>query len=321
MARIRSIHPSLFTDEAWVSCSPLARVLYIGLLTEADDQGLFEWKPLQIKMRLLPIDNADVPELLAELAGADLIAPLESGGKKLGAVRKFRRFQRPKKPTKQFVLPPEWETYVGLSEGGSEPRDDEGASRGEPEGEEEAEVRNQFPTSAEGPEQKEDGGGRRSSVSDETGAAAPPGKPDDLDDLRGLEPKTAAWRLGLKLLIERGGYAESRARPLVGKWAKEVPEPGELWRLLEAAWGAATMDPAGYVSGAIERHKADGIEALARPTETRQRLWMQDFSAGGEWRRHERGPAPGEPGCRVAAEIQREFGIDPAQPVEIRGAA
>jgi hypothetical protein len=53
MARIRSVHPSLFTDEAWVSCSPLARVLYIGLLTDADDQGLFEWKPIQIKMRLL----------------------------------------------------------------------------------------------------------------------------------------------------------------------------------------------------------------------------------------------------------------------------
>lgn len=126
MARIRSVHPSLFTDEAWVSCSPLARVLYIGLMTDADDQGLFEWKPLQIRMRLLPGDNADVAEMLAELVGANLIAPLESAGKKLGAIRYFRRFQRPKKPTAQFVLPAEWGTYVGLSEPSSEPDDDEG---------------------------------------------------------------------------------------------------------------------------------------------------------------------------------------------------
>lgn len=146
MARIRSIHPSLFTDEAWVSCSPLARVLYIGLMTDADDQGLFEWKPLQIRMRLLAGDNADVPALLAELVSANLIAALESGGKKLGAIRKFRRFQRPKKPNAIFVLPPEWGTYVGLTDASSEPDDDEDAA---------------VPPKAEQDEQMEDGGGRK----------------------------------------------------------------------------------------------------------------------------------------------------------------
>ena len=85
MARIRSVHPSLFTDEAWVSCSPLARLLYIGLWTDADDQGLFEWKPLQIKMRLLPGDSADVAAMRAALdkldttkADADLADELEA---------------------------------------------------------------------------------------------------------------------------------------------------------------------------------------------------------------------------------------------------
>lgn len=129
MARIRSVHPSLFTDEAWVSCSPLARVLYIGLLTDADDQGLFEWKPLQIKMRLLPGDNSDASALLAELVDANLIGSLESAGKKLGAIRRFCKFQRPKKPNAVFVLPPEWRTYVGLTGDGSEPEaSDDGAS-------------------------------------------------------------------------------------------------------------------------------------------------------------------------------------------------
>lgn len=33
------------------------------------------------------------------------------------------------------------------------------------------------------------------------------------------------------------------------------------------------------------------------------------------------GPLPGEPGCRVAPAIQREFGVEPAAPLPVRGAA
>jgi hypothetical protein len=149
MARIRSVHPSLFTDEAWVSCSPLARLLYIGLWTDADDQGLFEWKPLQIKMRLLPGDMVEVPKLLAELVDVQLVSQLDSGGKKLGAIRHFRRFQRPKKPNRVFVLPVEWRTYVGLGEPSGELAHDEDGV-----------VREEFPTSSEISPQMEDGGWR-----------------------------------------------------------------------------------------------------------------------------------------------------------------
>lgn len=116
MARIRSVHPSLFTDEAWVSCSPLARLLYIGLWTDADDQGLFEWKPLQIKMRLLPGDTADVAALLAELAGVELIASFEHGGKRFGAIKDFRKYQRPKKPNAVYDLPDNLRDYVAIDE-------------------------------------------------------------------------------------------------------------------------------------------------------------------------------------------------------------
>ncbi|OSJ19761.1 hypothetical protein BST63_01165 [Bradyrhizobium canariense] len=63
-ARIRSIHPRLFTDEAFVSCLPLARLLLLGIWTEADDHGVFEWKPRTLKMRLLAGDQAEVADLL-----------------------------------------------------------------------------------------------------------------------------------------------------------------------------------------------------------------------------------------------------------------
>lgn len=115
MARIRSVHPSLFTDEAWVSCSPLARILYIGLWTDADDQGLFEWKPLQLKMRLLPGDGADATALLNELADVDLVQSYEADGKRFGAIKDFRKFQRPQKPNAIHPIIEKIGEYVGLS--------------------------------------------------------------------------------------------------------------------------------------------------------------------------------------------------------------
>lgn len=128
MARIRSVHPSLFTDEAWVSCGPLARILYIGLWTDADDQGLFEWKPLQIKMRLLPGDTGDVPSMLAELEGAGLICSYDVGGKRYGAIANFRKFQRPQKPNAIHPLPENIAEYVAMPSTDPDPVRDHSAT-------------------------------------------------------------------------------------------------------------------------------------------------------------------------------------------------
>jgi hypothetical protein len=115
MARIRSQHPGQWTDEAFVSCSPFARLLAIAIRNEADDQGVFEWKPLQIKMRLFPADNVDVSALLAELSATDQVSRFEVSGKAYGAIRNFRRFQRPEKPKAVHPLPETMRVYVGLS--------------------------------------------------------------------------------------------------------------------------------------------------------------------------------------------------------------
>lgn len=160
MARIRSIHPSFFTDEACVSCSPLARLLYVGLWCDADDQGVFEWRPLQLKMRLLPGDLADAVALLAELKEAGLILDFQHDGKPFGLVAGFRRFQRPKKPNKVHFLPPEYRTYVGLDGPGSVPAAGEGGPGDPPTPTEAGPVPHQSPTEGEKPPQMEDGGWR-----------------------------------------------------------------------------------------------------------------------------------------------------------------
>jgi hypothetical protein len=120
MGRIRSIHPGVFTDEAFMAASPYARLLVIGLWIESWDDGVFEWKPMRLKARIFPVDNVDVEGLLAELQRLNFVKRFQFEGRELGAVRNFRRFQRPKKPNSSGVLPPEFRTFVGLNPTGSE---------------------------------------------------------------------------------------------------------------------------------------------------------------------------------------------------------
>jgi hypothetical protein len=128
MARIRSIHPGLWTDEAFVSVSSLARLLHIGIWNECDDMGAFEWKPITLKMRLLPIDNVDVPSLLEELTAANMVARYTVAGRDYGAVRNFGRYQRPKKPKSTFPMTDEMRRYAASEAQSSEPDEDEGGS-------------------------------------------------------------------------------------------------------------------------------------------------------------------------------------------------
>lgn len=118
MSRIRSVHPGLWTDEAFVEMSMAARLFYIGLWNEADDYGLFEWKPMRLKMRLAPADAIDPAALLAEILSAGLVRRVERSGKDLGLVRNFRKFQRPKSPSSPLVpVDADIIAEIGLREG------------------------------------------------------------------------------------------------------------------------------------------------------------------------------------------------------------
>lgn len=116
MARIRSIHPGLWTDEAFVSLSDRAALLFIGLLNESDDNGVFEWKPLTIKMRLRPASNegtAEIEASLAEMVAANIVRAYEVDGRRYGAIRNFVRYQRPKSPKAVHPAPEEILAFVG----------------------------------------------------------------------------------------------------------------------------------------------------------------------------------------------------------------
>ena len=113
MARIRSIHPGLWTDEAFATLSMAARVLIMGIWNHADDGGGFEWKPLTLKMRIFPADNVDVSALLEELSSSNLVLEYDADGKRFGAVRNFGKWQRAQKPDRFCPMPPEVREYAG----------------------------------------------------------------------------------------------------------------------------------------------------------------------------------------------------------------
>lgn len=115
MARIRSIHPGLFTDEAYMGLSMTAKAALPGIWTECDDGGVFEWKPLGLKARLFPVDSVNMPEVLDELTAANFLMVIDVEGKRYGLVRNFRKWQRPEKPKHRHPLPDEHRKYVGLA--------------------------------------------------------------------------------------------------------------------------------------------------------------------------------------------------------------
>jgi len=157
MARIRSLHPGLFTDENYAVLSFPARELLKGLWVDSDDNGIFEWKPLSLKMRIFPADNVDVVALLAELETA-WVRRFEVAGRVYGACKNFCKYQRPKKPKTVHPLPEAIKPYVrhGYKARASEHGDDDADDVPQ----KSESVPHQFPTDTEKSGQMEEGGGK-----------------------------------------------------------------------------------------------------------------------------------------------------------------
>lgn len=171
MSRIRSVHPGLWTDERFVSASPMARLLFMGIWNECDDLGSFEWSPLKLKMRILPADSADAGQLLAELVEAGSVMRYEIAGKTYGAVRNFCQYQRPKKPNSAFPQTDEVRNWVNID------------ARSARDGSES--VENQSTTNGEIPRQMKDegGNGKIRTSSNEDSSAEPTVKPLTKDEV------------------------------------------------------------------------------------------------------------------------------------------
>lgn len=105
MARTRNIKPGFFKSEELADCDPLARILFAGLWTQADRDGILEDRPRRIKSECLPYDECDIEEMLAQLAGKGFIVRYEVDGRKCISIPTFRAHQNPHRDEKPSALP------------------------------------------------------------------------------------------------------------------------------------------------------------------------------------------------------------------------
>lgn len=99
MARARLVSPKFFThaelyDAEARSSLPL-RVAFAGLWTQADRRGVFEWRPRELKLAILPYDAAGFDQVLEALRAAGFIVRYEAGGRVYGFIPSFLRWQHP----------------------------------------------------------------------------------------------------------------------------------------------------------------------------------------------------------------------------------
>ena len=58
MARKRMVHPSMFTDSKFLQLKDEAKILFIGMLCFADDEGIFKNDAISIKCQVIPMSSA-----------------------------------------------------------------------------------------------------------------------------------------------------------------------------------------------------------------------------------------------------------------------
>lgn len=147
MARIRTVKPSFWESAQSASCSREARLLFLGLLNECDDEGRMRWAPKRLAGVLFPhdddVDVAQIVEWVTELEAAVdedgfmLAGRYTVGGNEYLAVPKFLDHQRISKPQVSTLPEPPF-PYVPRNGRGTDAdesrgeREVEGKGNGEP---------------------------------------------------------------------------------------------------------------------------------------------------------------------------------------------
>ncbi len=105
MARQRLIKPEFWTNDQLAECSFGARLLFIGLLNFADDNGLMQKRFKKIKMSIFSGDNVNVENFIKELSDWELIKIYKVDGQEYIWIINFSRHQRIDRPSYVYPIP------------------------------------------------------------------------------------------------------------------------------------------------------------------------------------------------------------------------
>ncbi|MDJ0950940.1 MAG: hypothetical protein QNJ94_18670 [Alphaproteobacteria bacterium] len=110
MARIRTIKPEFWASEQVIDVSRDARLLFIGLWTYVDDNGVIPVKPRTLKMQVFPADDditsSTIRLLLDELSASGLIAFYTVDGVDYLHVTGWKKHQKIDRPSYKYPPPP-----------------------------------------------------------------------------------------------------------------------------------------------------------------------------------------------------------------------
>jgi hypothetical protein len=118
MARIRTIKPGFFRSEDVAALPLRARLLWVGLWTQCDDQGRTKDNPKLIKADVWPLDPvtlADIEEDLITLAAHGRIVRYEVDGRRYLEVVNWGDHQSINRPTPSKLPPPPNGSYPQVS--------------------------------------------------------------------------------------------------------------------------------------------------------------------------------------------------------------
>jgi hypothetical protein len=247
MARIRSIHPGMPSDETYMLMSMPAKAAWPLLWTECDDHGVFEWKPVVLKARIFPADNIDFNDLLEEWLRLGSVMKVEVDGRVYGLVRNFCRFQRPKNPSYRYLQEElanreEWSTFIGQKK----PSVDSAPPR----------LPQSSGSATENPPQMKEEGGRR----EEVGGSSEPNGSGATAPVVSIDARTALFRAGLKSLQVMTGKPEGGCRTLVGKWLRDTKDNAKaVHNAILSAEENRVADPVPWIERSLRSAEDDAI--------------------------------------------------------------
>lgn len=97
MARRRMIDPNIWQSEDVAELSMFARLLLIGMISNADDEGRGKANPVYLKSTIFPYDvisNEEIKEALKDLNRNISIEFYNRGGKDYYEFKNWRKWQQ-----------------------------------------------------------------------------------------------------------------------------------------------------------------------------------------------------------------------------------
>lgn len=136
MARIRTIKPEAFLNEdLWDLAEDTGLPVfqaYVGLWTQADRQGRFEWKPRRLKAAILPYWDDDFSRVLDALTTRGFLVRYACQGREFGAIPTFTKHQVINNRESDSSIPPPPENPNENAVLTREPRVDDASATREP---------------------------------------------------------------------------------------------------------------------------------------------------------------------------------------------